>query len=251
MPETSTLEIVDAPSAVAVATPTKGAIALAATVEDKWERAKRFVTAATLFQRASLAAQIMAGLMLIDLYKAYGIKKGKRTDLPHNAGSSESWPDAVRKRLGISDDTAYRWMDMARAAKPRLTKGDIDLGAILEKNPGALTQAEQELLQKAVHKISDGKTQLEFMLECGAVKAPQGSAARGGALGGAGKNRTGNAEALAKLANIQVQHIKDMLTEALMDKPWIACDKANREELHGLLVDATAAVAKTLKPARS
>jgi hypothetical protein len=58
---------------------------------DPWAKARRYVEAATLFQRASLAAQIMAGLELDALHKKLGMRSGKRTDkqplnLPHCAG---------------------------------------------------------------------------------------------------------------------------------------------------------------------
>jgi hypothetical protein len=148
----------------------------------RWAKARRFIEAATLFQRASLAGQIMAGLELSELHRIYE-SQGKRSDLTSFHGETKfTWEQALEKEVGISRTTAWRWMEMGRAARPRLAKSDLELGAILEKNPGALTAAEQELLKKAVHKISDGKTQLEFMLEAGVTKAAQGSAAKGGKL---------------------------------------------------------------------
>ena len=122
----------------------------------------------------------MAGLGLLELHKGYQ-RGGDRKSNTHDA--SLIWPEVVKRELGISHDTARRWMDMARAARPRLTKGDIDLGRILEKHPGALTPAEQELLKTAVHKISDGKTQMEFLLECGVACAGSPGAKRAGEAG--------------------------------------------------------------------
>jgi|GEM_PF-3428420 len=146
-------------------------------IEQQWQRAKRYVESATLFQRASLAAQIMAGVELTALHKAWGVGRGgNRRSKPHSVALIPSWAEAVKTQLGISDQTAGRWMEMAAAAKKRLSKGDLDLGALLEKHPGALTPAEQELLKQAVHRISDGRTQLEFLLECGGVKPGQGIA---------------------------------------------------------------------------
>ena len=98
-----------------------------------WAKARRYAEAATLFQRASLAAQIMAGFVLCDLNKVYN-RQGKRSDLGTSSHDETklSWDDALEKYVSISRPTAYRWMEMARAAKPRLNKGDIDLGAILD-----------------------------------------------------------------------------------------------------------------------
>jgi hypothetical protein len=162
---------------------------------DEWARARRFVEAATLFQRASLAAQVMAGLVLDDLKKGFPHGGGRanagrrlfpaqtraKASSPQHADlillpvpavgeKRETWEQAIRERRNISPDTAARWMEMGRAARTRLGKGDIELGAILEKHPGALTAAEQELLKRAVRRISDGRTQMEFMLECGSVR---------------------------------------------------------------------------------
>lgn len=169
----------------------------------RWAKAKRFIEAATLFQRASLAGQIMAGLELGELHKIYE-SQGRRSDLTssHNV-TKLSWEEALEKEVGISRMTAWRWMEMGRAARPRLAKSDLELGAILEKNPGSLTAAEQELLKKAVHKISDGKTQLEFMLEAGVTKAAQGSAAKGGKL------TAGTPAATASTGALTVQQTAD------------------------------------------
>jgi hypothetical protein len=166
----------------------------------RWAKAKRFIEAATLFQRASLAGQIMAGLELIELHKAYDVQRGGDHRSKFHGETLITWDAALEKEVGISRTTAWRWMEMGRAARPRLAKSDLELGAILEKNPGALTGPEQELLKKAVHKISDGKTQLEFMLEAGVTKAAQGSAAKGGKLNPAG-TATGTALTVQQTAD--------------------------------------------------
>jgi hypothetical protein len=155
----------DAGAADLVPAPATG-LATVDPVAGQWARARSYVEAATLFQRASLAAQIMAGMELLELHKGYA--GAGRRKFSHDV--KISWEDAVKQELGISYQTAYRWMGMAKAARPRLTKGDIDLGRLLEKHPAALTPAERELLKKAVHKISDGQTQMEFLLSCGVSK---------------------------------------------------------------------------------
>lgn len=235
---------------------------------DPWAKARRLVEAATLFQRASLAAQILAGMELLTLHKRWGVKPGRPAKLPHDAVISPGskphdvalipgkWADAVKQQLGISCDTASRWMEMAKAAKPRLAKADLDLGAILEKNPGALTPAEQELLKKAVHKISDGRTQMEFLLECGAVKAPQGSGAKGGntrATLTSGDDTADQGEGEPTAAepaawDPRAEKLNALLMEAMQDGWWNDCAEAARRTLHGNLVDAVSAVAATLKP---
>lgn len=211
---------------------------------DRWQRARNYVEGAALFQRASLAAQIMAGFELAELNKIYN-RQGKRSDLTLSHDDTKlSWEEALKQHLGIGKMTAWRWMEMAKAAKPRLAKSDLQLGAILEKHPGALTGPEQELLRHAVHKISDGRTQMEFMLEEGIIKAPQGSGAKGGNTGG---RQATNVEVLAEGQREQTRLLINLLTEALTDRPWNPADEADRRKLHGLLIDTASAVKETLR----
>lgn len=231
--------------------------ALAVAAPDPWAKARRFVEAATLFQRASLAAQIMAGLELLALHKIWGVQRGgDRRSKPHDVALIQPWSVAVKKQLGISDQTAGRWMEMARAARPRLSKGDLDLGALLEKHPGALTPAEQELLKKAVHKISDGRTQMEFLLECGVTKAAQGS--------GSGKQKATTTETTATNEDNpepatpaasplpagweeQTHGLHKILTSALEHAWWKECDLPALQSVHGNLLDLSAQIAEAIK----
>lgn len=139
-----------------------------------WDLAKKFTRGAEQFERCKVACQLLAGLELIGLYKKYGIKRGgDRRSNPNHLGLK--WEDLVKKQLGISDETARNWMGMAKAAAPRLKKigGFKDL-PLLELAPHAWPENQQQLLEKAVHKITDGKTQLEFMFELGIAKKPHG-----------------------------------------------------------------------------
>lgn len=224
--------------------PAESALPVAPTPDDPWAKARRYISTSQLFLRASLAAQIMAGMELVALHKAWGVKRGgNRRSNPHDEGLV--WEDAVKKELGISDATAARWMEMAKAARARLAKSDLQLGEILEKSPSALTPAEQELLKTTVHKISDGQTQMEFLLECGVTKAAQGSGARGGDTGGR-RSKTFTAEMQADARREATNLLVDTLTEELAEKRFTSADKDVREKLHGLLVDLSAAVGATL-----
>lgn len=188
----------------------------------------------------------MAGFELTELNKIYN-RQGKRGDLTSfHSETKLSWEEALKQQLGISKATAWRWMEMAKAARPRLAKSDLQLGSILQKHPGSLTPAEQELLKRTVHKISDGRTQMEFLLEEGMIKKPQGSAAKGGAKGNGPAAKLTPAEATTQLAREQTTRLIALLEEALTDKPFNSGTKAQRTQLHGLLVDLTSAVKETL-----
>lgn len=226
---------------------------------DPWAKARRFVEAAQLFQRASLAAQIMAGFELTALHKEWGVQRGgDRRSKPHDAALLPTWAEAVKEHLGISPDTAARWMEMARVAKPRLSKGDLDLGRILEKNPGALTPAEQELLKKAVHQISDGRTQMEFMLECCGERKPSAPKPASPKPDSApGKPRPVTTEDLAALDADVVwwaEQLPELHTHLSIRATWTklailpeASPRANLSDLRDLLAASLEAIEAHLK----
>ena len=258
MPKTSLTVLPTAPETIDIEP--------AAPAVDGWQKVRRYAEHAALFQRASLACQIMAGFELIALRDATK-RQGKRSDTSSGSrkklaantsgsrnNSGEGFLAEVQKLGGISQSTAYEWMEMAKVAKPRLAKGDLDLAVILEKNPGALSPAEQELLKKAVHKISDGRKQMEFLLECGAIKAPQGSAAKGGNTTRALPAAEGEATAPAQPASHlpagwedQSVSLNRIVLSALQGHWWKECDQAARRELHGNLIDLAREISDTLK----
>ena len=93
---------------------------------------------------------------------------------------------------------------MAEAARPRLKKldgwGDL-VRDLIERPITELSNEECETLAKAVAKLTDGRTQLDFMQELGLVKKP-GNAALGGATTGGGRKPVGllDEDAIAKAA---------------------------------------------------
>lgn len=137
-----------------------------------WSKAKRYVELTSLHLAASCAAQVLAGIELLDIHKHYA-GRGRRNDL--NVFQDErSWAEAVKAELGVSEATAWRWMEMGKVAKKRLAKDHTDLAALLDQPPSALTEPEREALKRAVHKITDRQTQSELMLEWGITKGTPG-----------------------------------------------------------------------------
>ena len=213
-----------------------------------WKLARRYIDGAAFFQRASLASQIMAGFVLLELRKKWGVQQGGdrksaafQKSKPHDGVLIfESWDVAVKRNLGVSASTGYRFMDMAKGTQKRLPKGDTGLRNILARYPGMVTPAELELLEKAVDKISNGQTQTEFLLECGITKAPQGSGARGGDMGGGG-----HVASTAAIADRIREHMEDRcddLEADLRDRPWRPASDEVRKRYLGLLMDIAAAV---------
>jgi len=136
-------------------------------------------------------------------------------------------------------------MDMAKAARKRLAKDNTDLAALLDQPPAAMTEIERETLKRAVHKITDGATQSEFMFELGITRGKVRP--KGGNLGGERTVDTRTpAEILTERAREKTDALNITLEEVLLDSPFHAAPEESRRRLHGLLVDLTAALKATL-----
>lgn len=174
-----------------VAAPSPGAMATIGSdvrIEGTAASARRWIDMASRFARAETACRVMVGFELIALRQGLGVRRGGDRGSGANPNCSGlNWETFVRQEVGISDDTASTYIRMAEAVKPRLKRlpgiGAL-IRSILETPIGQLTDDQSKLLADAVHKVADGKTQLEFMFELGIAKLPQGSAAKGGNLGG-------------------------------------------------------------------
>lgn len=173
-------------------------------------RLRQYATQSDRFARASLAMQVMAGFELgqIKAESPY-TRGGRRTPKsnPHDAGLTENahnsavlvkneqanpfegwptWEGFLQGVLGISADTAGRWIAMAENARPRLKKLDgwgSLVRDLMERPIAALNPDEVDVLARAVAKITDGRTQLDFLQELGIVKRP-GNPKLGGNTGG-------------------------------------------------------------------
>lgn len=151
-------------------------------VTGDWVRVRRYTEAARQFGRAQVACQVLAGLELIELRKQNKIRPGRPTD-----PMAPQWADLVAEHAGISDETARNWIRMAEGVRPRLKKLP-GVGALfrelLEVPLHQLTVEQHHLLEEAVHKATDGMTQIEFLRELGIAKQPAGHGATGGDRGG-------------------------------------------------------------------
>ena len=181
-----------------------------------WQAAKTWLDHAQKFEQCKLWSQVMCGFELIELNKQWK-RQGARTDIadgppqgPLTSSQPEtkfdSFQDAVEKELSVSIATAYRFIDMAKAAAPKLRKisglEDFDPSAIAIS---AMTAPKQELLAQAVHKITDGKTQLEFALDLGLCKALPGANVPGRDPGDGGRKKISLDEA-AQIARDMADH---------------------------------------------
>lgn len=175
-----------------------------------WDGARQWLTAATRCEQLKLYCQVMLGFELQTLRKAHNITPGgdRKSNshggnlIPSNkpatsdsSDKSESWEEILHRETGLSQSTAYRFMDMATAAAPRLKK----IPALRSFDPTAkpiaqLPPPEKAALEKAVHKLTDNLTQKQFGEQMGLWKKPQGSGATGRKPGDGGSKKLSLAE---------------------------------------------------------
>lgn len=168
------------------------------TVTGSIEKIRQYAQAAEKLARGSLAMQVMAGFELSELRKSSpyvqggGRKQsGHRGRIEENAPFSaySTWESFLEGHLSLPVRTASRWIAMADAARPRLRKLDgfqALVQDLLLRPISSLTEEETAVLTKAVAKITDGRSQLDFMAELGLVKQP-GNPNLGGATQGGGR----------------------------------------------------------------
>jgi hypothetical protein len=161
-PDTATLTPAGLPAAAASRLP-----AVAGTVDSL----RNWLDAAKKFETGKLFAQVMAGLELKALWKASGLSQGKRSDLSQVGTSSDR--DEICAQVGLSKTQAYRLMEMAEAALPRLKKAPELAGLDILATPiSSLTPESSSALEGAVRKLTEGRTQQDFFAEMGLYKKP-------------------------------------------------------------------------------
>ncbi len=215
---------------------------------DPWARARRLVEGARFGAKLSVACQVMAGMELIDIRAQFGNHQGKRTDLPTSPrdGGKLNWEDHVKAELGIGAETARRWMEMAKAMKPRLKKLDgFSALPVLELPMGEWSPDQTSLLNDAVKKLTDGKSQADFLEELGVAKKAQGSGAKGGNHGG-GKNEDPNDP--AEVARVMIHVPVAELYTHVFDKHYPHLQAKEMAELAEMLSEMARKAKEAVKP---
>lgn len=137
---------------------------------DEWQEAKKWARAASQFEKGKLAAQVMAGFALEELRSKWN-RMGKKTT---SLSTLRGWQDRVKQEIGISHVTALNWIAMAEACGKRLKKQQVDGKAafteLMDRPIHDWTDAQVETVTVAVQKLTDGRTQLDFMQELGLTK---------------------------------------------------------------------------------
>lgn len=160
----------ETPSNVPTIIPKRGA---PVAVSGTWDAARNWLQHAERFEQAKLFCQVMVGFELTALHKTLGVQHGKAVNSSHDG---KSWSDIIHKETGLSQSTAYRLMEMAKAAAIRLRKLPALQGLDLLTRPlSALSEPQSKALNIAVKKLTDGKTQAELQMELGLYKCDPGT----------------------------------------------------------------------------
>jgi hypothetical protein len=148
-----TLEVAPLPD------PKSGGLIVYGTVE----KAKEYLFLAANFERSKLFAQVLAGVELLALHKASGVKRGIKKD----GEQPKAW-EATLDEIGLSRTTAFRLMEMATAAIPRIKKNPdlakLDLSAI---SIASLPAPQAKALETTVRGITENRTQADFCNDLG------------------------------------------------------------------------------------
>lgn len=121
---------------------------------------------------------VLCGIELIRLRDQVGTTQGQRNDLKRTspqAAEKLSWPELVRREVGISDDTARRWMQAARNQLPAIA-GALQIEASGPQVIEAVAEViEQPDTQRIVAEVLGDKTieQLLLPLDGGRVDINQ------------------------------------------------------------------------------
>lgn len=148
-------------------------------IKGTWDSAREWHGAAGQFERCKLYCQVMLGFELLALKKELRVAAGGDRKSEEAGSNSQNgnliWTQNLEKELGLSVSSAYRFMDMAKAASARLKKlpllrgFDPKLIAI-----GDLSELQKDALQTGVRKLTDDLTQKEFGEQLGLWKIPLG-----------------------------------------------------------------------------
>ena len=186
---------------------------------------------------------ILSGAELLSLQSQHGYTQGRRAKSDTTERPFAKWEDFIAHHSDgeLTKSTAWRYMDLARAAKrhiPALADSQV---ARFELT----TAGEQDALFKAVSKHVDGKTVAEAFADFGITKKPRGSGVKGGKKVATDDDKSAKKqtpqETAAESARLLIAVPVADLDEAR------ANPKAFTQALYDLDIDILEQVASTLK----
>lgn len=143
-----------------------------------WEDARSLLNQFKGHALMTVAAKVCLGLTLQQLKEKEGYTHGSQKRFSKSAdcgdGESPTWEDLVKTELGISDDTASRFIRAGFAVREKLKKigGSPRLLSLLETPVQTLSIADAEQVQAAIRTATDGETLTSLLQEFRLIKLP-------------------------------------------------------------------------------
>lgn len=152
-----------------------------------WEDARHLLDQFKGHALMTVAAKVCLGMTLQQLKE----KEGYRAGRPSEEGKI-TWPQLLYQELGISDETARRFIEAGLAVKAKIAKlgGSTKLLGLLDKPVHTLSKADAKTLQDAIRTATDGESLTSLLQEFKLIKCPPPSPADPGAGGRAPRQPT-------------------------------------------------------------
>jgi hypothetical protein len=126
--------------------------------------------------------KVKCGVALLAAKQRLGVKQGSRADLSQDPRLADGWAGYLRNHCGLSEETARRWMDVAKKAKAKAAKlAGIDPVKMLHLEG---TPEQWGLVLGALQKVCDGETMSSLGKDLGLITGPVGAHAKGGSNDG-------------------------------------------------------------------
>lgn len=134
-----------------------------------WQDARTLLDQFKSHALMSVAAKVCLGLTLSQLKEKEGYRHGGRAP-----EGKITWQELLQKELGISEETARRFILAGDAVRLKLNKigGSQHLIGLLDKPVQSLSKADAEALQAAIRTATDGESMTSLLQTFKLIKCP-------------------------------------------------------------------------------
>lgn len=134
-----------------------------------WQDARTLLDQFKSHALMTVAAKVCLGLTLSQLKEKEGYRHGGRTP-----EGKPTWQELLQKELGISEETARRFILAGDAVRLKLNKigGSQHLIGLLDKPVQSLSKADAEALQAAIRTATDGESMTSLLQTFKLIKCP-------------------------------------------------------------------------------
>lgn len=129
-------------------------------------QAKTYLNGLKAMGQGAAVLAVLLGTELARLHKLYGVKAGRPKNNSHNVVGIK-WEQLVKQELGISDESARRYMDLAEGAKKRLPEFAPIAEELLTTPLASLPETRRAELAEKTRNILPSESAQELAIEWG------------------------------------------------------------------------------------